>query len=246
MQGQKSMDEESSEDDEHCGEEASSEDEEETHIDGIDDGEVGGVEEGGGEKEVERDGNDLGIQRRRWDRSSLAQSIPNGTMSNDDLAPACSVFIKRFGLTMSSKGSSTDSSGRSETDCGPCVQVNQVVVCVPTLVSREEDKKAGYNLPFSLGRVLEVKGSGVVVAWLFALFADGVWRAWDTGKKGSRRIRRDELEWADLLRDSAGVVVVSFCANKTLKQVSLARLKGNIALKMSDDEWRSYFKRNNK
>ena len=184
------------------------------------------------------------MRKGRWDRSSLSHSnhevTKAETASISDVGVGLSVVIKKFGLSsVSSSGSNATGKGES----GPLIQVNQVVACVPTAKSREDDKRAGYNLPFSLGRVLEVKGSGVVVAWLFAFFADVVWRPWDTGKKGASRIRRDELDWEDLLRDRNGVVVVGFCADKTLKQSSLARLRGNRALEMSEADWRSYFKK---
>ena len=177
----------------------------------------------------------------RWDRTSFerlsfAPDVHNPELEVDD---SCKVVVRGFGFSVSSASSGVG-------DFGLLVNVNQVVACVPTKESREDDKKAGYNLPFSLGRIVEVKGSGVVVTWLFSSFADGVWRPWDTGRKGASRLRRDELEWADLLRDHGGIVLVNFCADKTLKQGSLARLKVNVSLKMSEDQWRSYFRKSKK
>jgi hypothetical protein len=147
------------------------------------------------------------------------------------------VLIRGLGLSVASRTSS------SSLATIPAVELNQVIACVPTCEAREADKKVGYNLPFSLGRVVELNGSGVVVIWLFSRHMDGVWCLWEEGKNGACKPRRDDLDWADILRDEAGVVSIQFCADKTFKKSTLSRLKANPMLAMSQVEWGSYFRK---
>ena len=149
------------------------------------------------------------------------------------------VVIKGVGFSIASESIYS----RSSSSSAPNVQKNDVVVCIPTQAARNADNEVGYHLPFSLGRIVEVKGSGVVVTWLFSRSIDGVWNVWDQGVKGRPNLRRDELFWEEILRDSAGVVFVQFCRDKTLKKGSVARLKANPMLAMSEDIWRSFFRK---
>ena len=186
-----------------------------------------------------------GLSLNRWCKSilqttSTLESAIGGETESLSGGNGCQIVMKNFGL------SSVRSTTSSSDSIIPNVCVNQIVACVPTSEAREADKKSGYHLPFSLGRVVEVKGSGVVVTWLFARYADGVWRVWDEGKKGATRPRRDELDFGELLRDHAGVLNIQFCADKTLKKASLIRLKANQMLAMSEVDWFSFFRKPSK
>ena len=120
---------------------------------------------------------------------------------------------------------------------------------VPTNEARAADEQAGYHLPFSVGRIVEVKSSGVVVVWLFSRHINGRWCVWDehvagpSKRKRTRNLRRDELDWACILRDQGGVLKIKFCADKTLTKMTIARLKGHPGLSMSEDAWKLLFRK---
>ena len=129
------------------------------------------------------------------------------------------------------------------------LNLNEIVACVPTSEARKADEEVGYSLPFSLGRIVEVKTSSVVVNWMFSRHIDGRWYPWDEsignlkGSKKTRKLRRDELDFECILRDEMGVLRIKFCADKTLTKVSISRLKAHSELKMAEDSWRAHFRK---
>ena len=129
------------------------------------------------------------------------------------------------------------------------LNVNEIVACVPTSEARKADEEVGYSLPFSLGRIVEVKTSSAVVNWMFSRHIDGRWYPWDEsignlkGSKKTRKVRRDELDFECILRDEMGVLRIKFCADKTLTKVSISRLKAHSELKMTEESWRAHFRK---
>ena len=99
------------------------------------------------------------------------------------------------------------------------LNVNEIVACVPTSEARKADEEVGYSLPFSLGRIVEVKTSSAVVNWMFSRHIDGRWYPWDEsivnlkGSKKTRKVRRDELDFECILRDEMGACVVAKSEN---------------------------------
>ena len=127
------------------------------------------------------------------------------------------------------------------------VNLNDLVVCVPTEEARQLDLAANYRLPFSIGRVLRKKESGVLLVWLYAPNIDSAWHTWEERVKDHRgkvtvRTRKDEIEWQSLLRDQYGVLTVSLCKDHCLSRKAVLRLKGHSELAMREDQWASYFR----
>ena len=127
------------------------------------------------------------------------------------------------------------------------VVLNSLVVCVPNEEARRLDMEANYRLPFSIGRVTRVKESGVIVAWLYAPNIDSAWHTWEervTNERGKMvvRTRKDEVEWAALLRDQYGAIIVKLCKDHCLSRKAILRLQGHPALSMPPKEWSSYFR----
>ena len=146
-------------------------------------------------------------------------------------------------IDTASMRSHASSSGNIRDD----IVANSLVVCVPNDEARRLDIEANYRLPFSIGRVMRVKESGVVVAWLYAPNIDSAWHTWEemfANERGKMvtRTRKDEIEWAALLRDQYGAIVVKLCKDHCLSKKAILRLQGHPALKMSPKEWTSYFR----
>ena len=124
------------------------------------------------------------------------------------------------------------------------IQVGMFVCCIPTPDARVADTVAGYSLPFSVGRVVQLKECGVVVSWMFAHFIDSTWNVWE--EKGQRFVRRamDDLEWRCILRDSAGPIAVGFTSAKLLTKTTLTRLRAHPALAdIPSSRWDMYFRK---
>ena len=124
------------------------------------------------------------------------------------------------------------------------IQVGMFICCIPTPDARVADAVAGYTLPFSVGRVVQLKECGVTVSWMFAHFIDSTWNVWE--EKGHRIVRRalDDLEWRCILRDSAGPIVVGFTSAKLLTKATLTRLRAHCGLAdIPQNRWDMYFRK---
>ena len=124
------------------------------------------------------------------------------------------------------------------------IQVGMFVSCIPTPDARVADAVAGYTLPFSVGRVVQVKECGVTLSWMHAYFIDGTWNVWE--ERGQRHVRRalDDVEWRCILRDSAGPIDVGFTSGKLLTKATLTRLRSHAGLAdIPASRWEMYFRK---
>ena len=203
--------------------------------------------------EIEVEGS-VGNVSTSW-RNQLMNSTTNGYSQADIIAAdegfgdinskvgvICNDLNRRPALSATSSASSASRCSTIQ------LEINDFVACVPTLEAQAQDEAVGYRLPFSIGRVVDKKVSGVVVTWMYSRNIDGRWYLWDENvngkhsKRKGRKLRRDDLEWASILRDNDGVLKIKFCADKTLTKVSISRLKKHPELKMPENDWRSLFR----